>query len=134
MTRKQRHKHQDRLERIRRAGERKRLRDELRAERRRFFPPRKRPSTSKLALAYIFLSCTVVQVYSMAAMWRLCALSPLATLIGATVGEAISYCAYVAKSTKENTAGGIIYDTAMLDRAEVAPPEAPDENTETPCG
>lgn len=129
MTREERH--QTRLQRIRQAGERKRLRDELRAERQRYFPPRKWPPTSKLALGYIFASCTAVQLFSMAAMWRFGDLSPLSTLIGATVGEAISYCAYVAKSTKENTAGGIIYDTAMWDREN---PQAETTDTDAPCG
>lgn len=132
MTRKEQQKHRAKLRRIRRAGERKRLRDELRAERQKYFPPRKPPTTSKLALAYILISCTVVQVYSMAAMWRMMDLSPLATLIGATVGEAIAYCAYVAKSAKENTAGGIVYDTALLSYGD--PPAETTDTGDNACG
>lgn len=114
MTQKEKRRHRARLRRIQQAGERRQMREELRAARAAYRKPRKPLTTSKLALAYIFGSCTVVQVYSMLAMWHFGDLSALYSLIGATVGEAISYCAYAAKSTKENTTGGITYDMAML--------------------
>lgn len=133
MTKKERARFNNRLRRIKAAGERKQNRDKLRAERRRYFPPRKGPSTSKLALAYIFGSCTTVQIFSMVAMWRLGDLSPLSTLIGSVVGEAISYCAYTVKAAKENTAGGIVYDAAM---SQTEPPQDPPPDTTDPtvCG
>lgn len=100
--------------------------------------PRKPPATSKLALAYIFLCGTVVQVYSMFAMWHFGDLSAMASLIGATVGEAIAYCAYAAKSTRENTTGGITYEMAMADRLTTPvsdpPPPATETTDETPYG
>ncbi len=86
---------------------------ELKATRRRKRKKIQKPSTAKMALWYIFTSCTIVQIYSMVAMWHFADLTPLVTLIGATVGEAISYCSYSLKSTKENTTGGIVYDMAM---------------------
>lgn len=113
LTRKEQRKHDAKLRKIRRAGERKLLRDELRMEKEKYWPRKKRPSTAKMAMAYIFASCTVVQIYSMAAMWHFADLSALYSLIGATVGEVISYCAYSAKSAKENTRGGIVHDMAM---------------------
>jgi len=39
--------------------------------------------------------------------------SPLVTLIGAVVSEVIGFAIYSIKATKENTKGGIVYDTAM---------------------
>lgn len=113
LTRKEQREHDAKLRKIRRAGERKLLRDELRMEKEKYWPRKKRPSTAKMAMAYIFASCTVVQIYSMAAMWHFADLSALYSLIGATVGEVISYCAYSAKSAKENTRGGIVHDMAM---------------------
>lgn len=113
LTKKELREHEAKLRKIRRAGERKLLRDELRREKEVYWPRRKWPSTAKLAMAYIFASCTVVQIYSMAAMWHFADLSALYSLIGATVGEVISYCAYAAKSAKENTKGGIVHDMAM---------------------
>lgn len=102
------------------------MEEELKRKREEYWPKRKLPSTSKVALAYIFLSCTAVQLYSMAAMWHFADLSALYSLIGATVGEAISYCAYAAKATKENTEGGIVHDMAMRG------PETPSEGQEGP--
>ena len=39
--------------------------------------------------------------------------SPIVTLIGAVVGEVIGFAIYAAKSTKENTEGGIVYQNMM---------------------
>ena len=39
--------------------------------------------------------------------------TPLITLLGAVLGETISYWIYCAKSKAENTAGGVVYDLAM---------------------
>lgn len=103
-------------------------RKELKAAREKYKQQRKKPAVAKMALWYIFGSCTIVQIYSMVAMWHFADLSPLITLIGATVGEAISYCAYAAKSTKENTSGGIVYDLAM--QQQQMDPEADPENSE----
>lgn len=131
MTKRERQKQRARLRKIDRAGERKLAREELKTARLKYWPPRKLPPTSKLALAYIFISCTAVQIYSMIAMWHFGDLSALYSLIGATVGEAISYCAYAAKSAKENTEGGIVHDLAMMQQTPMEPPAT---DTETPQG
>ena len=39
--------------------------------------------------------------------------TPLVTLIGAVVSEVIGFAIYAIKSAKENTEGGIIYETTM---------------------
>ena len=39
--------------------------------------------------------------------------TPLITLMGAVLGQTISYGIYCAKSKAENTQGGVIYDLAM---------------------
>lgn len=105
--------HRRKLRQIERAGEKKLLRDELKRKKEEYWPKRKWPTTAKMGMSYIFISCTVVQIYSMAAMWHFADLSALYSLIGATVGEVISYCAYSAKAAKENTKGGIVHDMAM---------------------
>lgn len=110
---KEEYEHRKRLRRIQRRGEEALRRRELKAEIEKYWPKKQWPSTAKIALAYIFISCTAVQIYSMVAMWHFADLSALYSLIGATVGEAISYCAYAAKSAKENTEGGIVHDMAM---------------------
>lgn len=66
------------------------------------------PSTTKVLMAYIFLNCTVVEIYSMVAMWHLQDLSALYTLITAVVGETISFAVYAAKSYHETKQEEII--------------------------
>ena len=39
--------------------------------------------------------------------------TPLVALIGAVVGEVFGYAIYSLKSAKENSAGGIVYDSAL---------------------
>ena len=40
-------------------------------------------------------------------------MTPLVALIGTGVAEVIGYGVYALKSAKENTVGGIVYETAM---------------------
>ena len=74
---------------------------------------RKRMTTSKLAMWFIFLNCTVVEVYSMAAMWHFGDLSPLYALLGAVVGQSLTYISYNNKACRENSRGGITYESAI---------------------
>ena len=90
----------------------------LRAERRKYRLRIKWPTHSKLGMWYIFISCTAVQIYSMAAMWHFADLSPLYALIGATVGEGLTYYAYTAKAKAENTTGGIVYENSLKNQTE----------------
>lgn len=90
----------------------------LRAERRKYRLRIKWPTQSKMGMWYIFISCTAVQIYSMAAMWHFADLSPLYALIGATVGEGLTYYAYTAKAKAENTTGGIVYENSLKNQTE----------------
>ncbi len=105
--------HERKLQEVENQGQRKLMADELKRKKEEYWPRPKWPPTAKIALGYIFLSCTAVQIYSMVAMWHFEDLSALYSLIGATVGETISYCAYAAKSARENARGGIVHDMAM---------------------
>lgn len=77
---------------------------------------------SKKALIFLFISCTFIEIFT---AWvtvqslRLALImgimpdfTPLVTLIGTVVGEVIALAAYYAKATKENTKGGITYESA----------------------
>ena len=85
----------------------------------------KKISTTKLIMLFLFLNCSIIEIFTgwatvqslnMASMTGLPAdFSPLVTLIGAVVGEIIGFAVYALKSTKENTAGGIVYDQAMYE-------------------
>ena len=79
---------------------------------------KKKMEFSKKCFLLIVLNCSVVELYSMAAMWHFSDLSALYSLIGAVVGESLAYISYCAKAKKENTRGGITYDMAMQEQVE----------------
>lgn len=58
-------------------------------------------TTSKILMYIILLNCSVVEIYSMWIMYYLRDLSALYSLIGAVIGESISYAIYSAKSFNE---------------------------------
>lgn len=74
---------------------------------------KKKLSTSKLLVGFIFINCVIVEVYAMWVMYALADLSALSVLITAIIGETFAYAVYSIKSAKENTQGGIIYDLAI---------------------
>lgn len=84
---------------------------------------KKVPSTTKILIAFLFLNCTITEIFTYWSIIKSFSLaenfgfsidfSPLLALIGAIVGEVIGYAIYSLKSAKENTKGGIVYDTAM---------------------
>lgn len=88
---------------------------------------KKKASTSKLLILFLFLNCSLIELftgYVTVQSLRLAATTgmgpdfmPLITLIGAVVGEVIGFAIYAIKSAKENTAGGIVYETAMANLA-----------------
>lgn len=59
---------------------------------------RKKATTTKILIYFILLNCTIIEVYSMIVMVMLKDLSALVSLIGAVVGESITYAIYCAKS------------------------------------
>lgn len=94
------------------------------AEFKRVHNPKKKLSTSKLLIALLFINCTLIELFTgyitlksfdLASMtFMMPDFTPLTTLIGAVVGEVIGFAIYAIKSAKENTAGGIVYETAMM--------------------
>ena len=80
-------------------------------------------ANSKLLIWFLFINCTIIELFT---IWVICRelslaaegilapdLSPLMALITTVVAEVIGFGIYALKSTKENTTGGIIYETAM---------------------
>ncbi len=68
----------------------------------------KPPTTTKLLMVFIFLNCTVVEVYSMVAMWVIMDLSPLYSLITSVVAESLSFAVYAAKAYNETKQEALI--------------------------
>ena len=70
-------------------------------------------SFGKMALVFMLVNCTVIEIYAMVVMFLLADLSALPGLIAAIIGETISVISYFAKSTIENKESGITYELAM---------------------
>lgn len=80
------------------------------------------PSWSKLLLIILFINFTILEIFvgwvtihSFAVASIIGVMpdfTPLITLLGAVIGETISYGIYSAKSKAENTEGGIVYEQA----------------------
>lgn len=72
-------------------------------------------SFTKKLMAFLICNCSVIEIYSLIAIWRFGDLSPLSCLITAIVGECVGVIAYSYKSSIENRSGGITYETAMFE-------------------
>lgn len=80
-------------------------------------------TTTKLLILFLFINCTIIEIFTgwttiqsiqLALQTGLAPdFTPLVTLIGAVVGEVVGFAVYAVKSTKENTVGGIVYDSAL---------------------
>lgn len=96
------------------------LKQEKREFKKQFLP---KIPTSKLLIFFLFLNCTIIELFTGFVTLKSLDLTtltmanpdftPLVTLIGAVVSEVVGYAVYALKSAKENTAGGITYETAM---------------------
>jgi hypothetical protein len=85
----------------------------------------KLPSWSKILLIFLFINFTILEIFigwvtlqsfSLAfAIGMSPDLTPLVALIGAVIGQTISYWTYCNKSKAENTEGGVVHDTAMYE-------------------
>ena len=95
----------------------------IKADKRSFFKRLPKLSTSKLLILFLFLNCSLIELFTgwvtiqsinLAQITMMAPdFSPLITLIGAVVGEVIGFAIYSIKAAKENTKNGIVYDTAM---------------------
>lgn len=106
-------KHKVKLRKIERKGERILRKRELKAKKEAYKKPRKKIQTSKIIALYLFVLLNVLLIYSMTMMYILRDISYLGILITDVAAQIITYMIYMVKSTKENTVGGITYDTAM---------------------
>lgn len=95
----------------------------IKADKRSFFKRLPKLSTSKLLILFLFLNCSLIELFTgwvtiqsinLAQITMMAPdFSPLITLIGAVVSEVIGFAIYSIKAAKENTKNGIVYDTAM---------------------
>lgn len=99
----------------------------LKEDKRNFLSKKKKKiSTSKLLILFLFLNCTLIEIFVgyieiksllLSTVTLLPAdMTPLVTLVGAVVSEVIGYAVYAIKSAKENTAGGMVYELALMEQ------------------
>lgn len=84
----------------------------------------KKISTTKILIAFLFINCTLLEIFTgwvtvenllLARDFGIAIdFTPLVTLIGIVLGEVFGFAVYAAKSAKENSIGGITYDSAMM--------------------
>lgn len=84
---------------------------------------KKKISWSKLLLVFLFLNFTALEMFVGYVTLRTFTLAseismmpdftPLISLIGAVIGETLSYGIYCAKAKAENTVGGLVYESTL---------------------
>lgn len=104
----------------------------------RFKEKKDKIANSKLLIWFLFINCTIIEIFTIWVIIKelgLAAdgilipdLSPLMALITTVVAEVIGFGIYALKSTKENTEGGIVFETAMRE-LDIQP-----ENEDNSCG
>ena len=81
-------------------------------------------TTTKFLMLFLFISCSIIQIFTlvvtiMSMIAGVYDFTALQMLITAVVGEVVAFAVYSIKSLKQNTKGGIIYETAMWNKKEV---------------
>ena len=81
---------------------------------------KKKLTTSKFLTLFLFISCSIIEIFTMYAIIKGMNMgygidfTPLTMLISAMVTQTVSFSIYSLKAMKENTQGGIVYETTML--------------------
>ena len=101
------------LKEIQKENESIRRMNKLQEERSRLKKPKKKMTTSKLALLIMFVVTFQIVLFTEWLMYRTQDLSALYVLIGIPATMIVPLWKYYSKSEAENTRGGIVYDAAM---------------------
>lgn len=97
--------------------------EQIRRERHQIVAEKKKRTTTKRYMLYLFGTCTLIELFTGYLMIHQMVLaqkglivpdmSPQITLISVVVAEVVAFAIYAVKSLKENTVGGVVYDMAM---------------------
>lgn len=96
----------------------------LKSEQNQYKEKKKKMSTSKLLILFLFINCSLIEIFTgwatikmlnIAFSTGLIDFTPLVALIGAVVGEVLGYAIYSLKAAKENTINGITYLNAQYE-------------------
>lgn len=98
----------------------KERKNKLKEEKRKYRTKFKLPSTSKLILLGVMLLCLEIVIFCEYTMLALQDVSAMYVLIGIPAALVPIVWGYYSKSKAENTAGGIIYETAMKEKEQLS--------------
>lgn len=87
----------------------------------RFKEEKRKMTTTKFLMFFLFISCSIIQLFTLIVTIKsmnmgIYDFTALQMLITAVVGEVVAFAVYAIKSLKENTVGGIVYESAMLEQ------------------
>ena len=91
---------------------------------------RQRITTTKWLTFFLFFNCTIIEIFTLYVTIKQMNMgmgmdfTPLQMLITSVVGEVIVFAVYSLKSLKENTKGGIVYQTALMKKDQFNDQEA----------
>jgi hypothetical protein len=108
-----------RLKTIRVQNASKKRKEMLKAEKDKYKPKFKLPSTSKLVLLGVILLCIEIVIFCEYVMIVLGDTSAMYALIGIPATLVPIVWGYYSKSKAENTAGGIVYETAIQSKQDI---------------
>lgn len=100
----------------------------LREERMKHWPKFVRPSTSKIVLIVAAILCVEILFFCQWMIVRTGDTNALYAMVGTIATLATVVLGYFVKSTRENTAGGLIYESTMADKQ--TPIHMEDKSTE----
>ena len=95
------------------------LQEDIKKTKNRYKQQRKKLSTSKFLMLFLFISCSAIQFFTIFLTFKGISIgyidfSALQSLIAAVVAQVIGFAVYALKSVKQNTTGGIVYQTAII--------------------
>lgn len=87
----------------------------------RYKEQRKKLTTTKFLMLFLFISCSAIEFFTIFLTFKAISLgyvdfSALQSLITAVVAEVVGFAVYSFKSLRQNTEGGIVYQTAILNK------------------
>jgi len=92
----------------------------LREERMKYWPKFVLPSTSKIVLIVAALLCVEILFFCQYMIVMTGDTNALYAMVGTIATLASVVLGYFVKSTKENTSGGVVYESAMADKKATA--------------
>lgn len=122
-----------RLAKIKKQNESKKRKQKLKEEKSKYRPKFKLPSASKLILLGVILLCLEIVIFCEYAIVVLNDASAMYVLLGIPATLIPIVWAYYSKSKAENTANGIVYETAMAELRENIGANYAEEYNEEEC-